>query len=943
MYDNNTTSIRNLIEKIVYKRYLVQIQFTRDIKFLYFHGAKLYHFICKALREKSNRLGDDILIHPIESGRVYYKAGEKYNFGITKSGFDENFTGLLSAKLNELTKKITKKNSIEGSFRLVNIKELENPGIPDFWKSISSGKAGSEESFTLKLLSPLRMQRETPEKGHRYFDRYHFDVNRFLLLLNRRFQRIAELFEPHAVKKLDLQLPEIKLVEKNLMWVDMPYTSKTLGGIIGKVSFAADLNDDLKCLLWFGQLINAGNNVSFGFGKYSIENQQTFIINDFTRYESFLEKSMKLQNMREAFYFIKNKIHKSSPTKKEFELIEKSLDKKLQSIIEDVKSGKYVSDDLNGLFIKKEKNNKLRALAIPSLKDRILQRAVVQVFSPSIDRLLDESSFAYRKGLSRLSAANTIKKSYNEGYRYVVETDIETFFDSVNWKILFGRIDILLNLDPLGDIIKKWVSVPVIYNGKKVIRTLGLPQGSAISPLLANLYLDEFDEIIKDNFKLVRYCDDFVILCKSKEEAEKALNVAKENLNKLMLELNPVKTEITSFEAGFQYLGYLFVRSKVIEVSGKKNEQKISDKEIEVLRHKNNWYANIDLHNIKELKTGVEITNLKSNMSDDLVVKIPIFISSFDTKVNVTHDTLCLLDQTDTKTKIPLTHIDFVTFFGTPNTSLYTILYLKESNIPSYFCRPNGKLYLSFGNEKSYNLWYRQMRLSKNFQFVLNISKKIVGAKINNSKIISKRNGWGENSFKVLASLQDKAKNAEDLDKLRGLEGIAARFYFDEMKKVIPKEWNFRKRIKYPPTDPINVMLSMGYTILYNHVSTALHIQGLNPEIGYFHSLKSNHNALASDIVEEYRFLIESLILYAIHRKMFTLNDFEHDHPKFKCFMKREKRKNFISLVEERLRTNFSFDEGEMSYIEHFNKKSESIKRVINNQKENYKPFIIIK
>ena len=936
MEDNSAASIKDIIEKIVYKRYLVQIQLTRNIKFLYFHGAKLYHFLCKALRENSSRLGDDIIINPVESGRIYYQAGDMYNFGITKSGFEKDFMELLQNKLNELTGKITRKNSIEGSFKLINIKEIPNPELPGF-------REGGNEFFTLRLLSPLRIQRETPEKGHRFFDKEHFDVSRFLMMLFRRFKIIAELFAPEITRNLNVKLPEVKLIDKNLMWVDMPYTSKTLGGVIGKVTFSVELNEDLKYLLWFGQLMQVGNNVAFGFGKYSIENQSDFLINDITRCESFLEKSLSFPNVLEAFYFIKNKTNKSSPNKKALEILEKSLDKKLKDIIDEVKSGEYYPEDLQGIFIKKDNGKKLRALAIPTLKDRILQRAVVQVFSPSVDRLLDESSYAYRKGLSRLSAAKTIKESYNEGFRYVLETDIETFFDSVNWKILFDRIDILLNSDPLGDIIKKWVSVPVIYNGIKIIRTLGLPQGSAISPLLANLYLDEFDDIIKDNFKLVRYSDDFVILCKSKEEAEKALNTVKENLNNLLLNLNPVKTEITSFDAGFQYLGYLFVRSKVIEASGKKSEEKIPDREKELLQHKYNWHANLDIHNIKELKTGAEITNLSLNFADEPETKIPIFISSFDTKATVTHDTLCLLDQTDKKTKIPLTHIKSVTFFGTPNTSLYTILYLKDSNIPSYFCRPNGKLYLSFGNEKNYNLWYRQMKLTKNLKFVLNFSKKIVEAKINNSKIISKRNGWGENSFKVLASLQNKAIDVEELETLRGIEGISARFYFNEMKKVISKEWNFNKRIKYPPTDPVNVMLSIGYTILYNHISTALHVQGLNPEIGYYHSLKSNHNALASDIVEEYRFLIDSLILYIVHRKMFSKYDFEHNHRRFKCFMKRDKRNKFITLVEERLKKNYNFDEGEMSYLEHFDNKAESIKKLINGKKDNYKPFIIIK
>jgi CRISPR-associated protein Cas1 len=140
--------------------------------------------------------------------------------------------------------------------------------------------------------------------------------------------------------------------------------------------------------------------------------------------------------------------------------------------------------------------------------------------APAIDTLLEEASYAYRRGFSRQGAARAIERAYAEGYRYVLDADVRAFFDRVVWSILFAKLDALYPHEPLVELLRLWVTAPVLFSGRRIDRDRGLPQGSPVSPLLANLYLDTFDEELLDQgFRLVRFADDFVVLAKDPSKA----------------------------------------------------------------------------------------------------------------------------------------------------------------------------------------------------------------------------------------------------------------------------------------------------------------------------------------------------------------------------------------------------------------------------------------
>ncbi|MDQ3907730.1 MAG: reverse transcriptase domain-containing protein, partial [Acidobacteriota bacterium] len=114
--------------------------------------------------------------------------------------------------------------------------------------------------------------------------------------------------------------------------------------------------------------------------------------------------------------------------------------------------------------------------------------------SPSIEKLLEDCSYAYRKGFSHAGAARAVERAYEDGFRYVLDADIESFFDAVDWPRLSAKLEALFPFEPLVRLIEECVRAPVRFEGTTVERTRGLPQGASVSPLLANLYLGEFDE-----------------------------------------------------------------------------------------------------------------------------------------------------------------------------------------------------------------------------------------------------------------------------------------------------------------------------------------------------------------------------------------------------------------------------------------------------------------
>lgn len=284
---------------------------------------------------------------------------------------------------------------------------------------------------------------------------------------------------------------------------------------------------------------------------------------------------------------------------------------------EDIRKGKYNPKAVRRVEIPKADGSK-RKLGIPTVVDRVIQQAVAQQLSKIYEPIFSENSYGFRPNRSCHDAILKSKEIMNKGYKWVVDLDLEKFFDTVNQDLLISIIRKTINEDKVVSLIRKYLQAGVLVNGVFEDTEKGTPQGGNISPILSNIMLNELDkELERRGLQYVRYADDCAIFTKSKKSAERVMeSITKFIETKLRLKVNRVKSKVDR-PWRIKYLGFSFYQSKgKVEIRiHPKSIAKFKDKIREITSRSNAMSMEVRYEKLKQVIRGwvnyFKIANMK--------------------------------------------------------------------------------------------------------------------------------------------------------------------------------------------------------------------------------------------------------------------------------------------------------------------------------------------
>ena len=332
---------------------------------------------------------------------------------------------------------------------------------------------------------------------------------------------------------------------------------------------------------------------------------------------------------------------------------------------------------------------------------------------------------------------------------------------------------------------------------------------------------------------------------------------------------------------------------------------------------------------------------------------------------------------------IPMIKVDRIVLMGKGvGITTPTLYALVRRKIGIYYLNSGGGYVGEWKSREHKHSRLRQVqaRVSDDPEKCLAVARSIVSGKVNNQRVLVQRHSegapWARNALATMDHMRRQVDSAQNLDELRGREGMAAKEYFYLLRLILRppsdgRTWGFERRAYYPPTDPINALLSFGYTLLLNDLVAACQISGLDPDLGLFHAIDYNKPAMALDLEEEFRpIIVDSIVLAAANRPLFGLRDFEIGQPYRRneddddqdttsnrseqttspqnqesrpIYLKEAARKRFISLYEARVNELIQYPAAgeQTSYRRIFELQAYLMARVILGETDRYVPFMV--
>ena len=553
-----------------------------------------------------------------------------------------------------------------------------------------------------------------------------------------------------------------------------------------------------------------------------------------------------------------------------------------------LRAGSYFPLPLRRIDVAKHHSgHEFRTLLVPTVRDRVAQTAIGRTLAHDWEQQFLLASFAYRPGLGLDRAISHILSLRDAGWTWVVDADISDYFNSIPHKLLEHNLA-AQPIDPaVRTLLHRWIH-GYSWDGRHVLPLKrGIAQGSPLSPLLANFFLTPFDEALERlDARLIRYSDDFIVLCRSENAAREALAAAYAWMGRNNLRLRPDKTGITNFEQGFHYLGIAFRgREAMVPWKPKLRMGRIVSIAAPMPKRALTLFRNrfaaapSTQPTVPHAAATIPITEAPQLEMPFLYVTQPgSVIRRSGERFLVECDQHIVLD-------CPLHRLESILLFGNVQITSQAVSEALDHGIGVSFFSRRGRFRgaLSPGFGRNVDLRLAQYHLYQDRPAALGWAKFTVRHKIANGLAVLDRYRDRGRDGPRTEPLEDQMRaasrdleNAASLAEVDGFEGAAAKAYFEALFIGCNRSaFTWPGRIKHPATDPLNALLSLGYTLLMNEILGLIESRSLDPAIGFLHELDGNRPSLALDLMEPFRHpVIDRMVLTAVNRGMFTPDDF---------------------------------------------------------------------
>lgn len=310
------------------------------------------------------------------------------------------------------------------------------------------------------------------------------------------------------------------------------------------------------------QMVSAEQREYAEVFDYSKITEKSGVITDYWT-DNLLELILRKDNLNKSYKRVKSNKGAGGIDGMLVEELLPFLRENQDTLIQTKRNGKFKPNPVRRVEIPKETKGEFRKLGVPTVVDRVIQQAITQELTPIFEEQFSENSFGFRLNRGAHDALRQCQKNVNDGYVYVVDMDLEKFFDTVNISKLIEVLSRTIKDGRVISLIHKYLNAGVLVNGMFERTEIGMPQGGPLSPLLSNIMLNELDrELEHRGHRFVRYADDCIIFCKSRKSAQRTLeNIIPFIEEKLFLKVNGKKTCVAHISR-VKYLGYSFYRYK---------------------------------------------------------------------------------------------------------------------------------------------------------------------------------------------------------------------------------------------------------------------------------------------------------------------------------------------------------------------------------------------